>query len=443
MEIQLNYIHLLLLLVPVIILYRFLMYKIYDQLERWYVSLIYWGLYFYGGIGASAKTVSLTYTIYLLIFLTVFVFCYRLRYAIPAMVRHEVRSEFYLKNRNFFSQRVSAPIFIGLYLLVSFVPLLYPKFNLISLVNPPAPNVVEAFRKTVDTGTQEMDALSKIIYYLQLLLLPFFYVSLYRFTKKPWILLLLLCLPLYFTYCATNYVGRGMVLMALMLWFCVVYYFNKKWRKPLVLGSIFILPVLLIFFFVYSIARVGGDTEDAGTMSAIIAQLFYSEINFPESFADVVKSGQHVNFSGFIVWLVTLPVPKFLVPGSLNVPMINFELSEIVLGTSRYEDYFWVKLTGYISESYYVFGKYFFWVEAVMVAWLAKLLFYMLRAIKQSEVLILYVAIQFCFMFSRAGLGAVMPAFLNGFLALYAYILLKIYIAKRSAHSITLPQTST
>jgi len=72
MEIQLNYIHLLLLLVPVIILYRFLMYKIYDQLEKWYVSLIYWGLYFYGGIGASAKTVSLTYTIYLLIFLTVF-----------------------------------------------------------------------------------------------------------------------------------------------------------------------------------------------------------------------------------------------------------------------------------------------------------------------------------------------------------------------------------
>ena len=299
-----------------------------------------------------------------------------------------------------------------------------------SLINPPAPDVLEVLRSTIDTQEQHVDVITKIIFYLQTLMAPLYFISLCKYVKRPGWLFALMFLPLYINYCANSYLGRGMVLMGLMLWFFLVYMYNPKFRKQLIFGSLIGLPVMLIIFYTYTIARVGGDTN-IDINGNIIEALFYTEINFPETFSDIVHSGQHIDFAGFMVWLFTLPIPKIFLGGALNVPIINFDLSEIVLGVSRYDNAFWVKLTGYVSESYYIFGKYFFWVEALIIAWLSKFLFFMLRPIKGSEVLIIYIAIQFGFMFSRAGLGAIMPAFTNGFLGLYGFLFLKFYITKK------------
>lgn len=242
-------------------------------------------------------------------------------------------------------------------------------------------------------------------------------------------LFLLIFIPLYFDYCATGYIGRGMVLMGLMLCFFTVYIYNKNLRKPLLFGTIILLPILLFAFYTYSIARMGGDIQ-INLSGNIIEELFYQEINFPESFSVVADSGKHISFPGFIGWILALPFPKFMLGGLIDFPVINFDLAEIVTGFNRNDNGFWVKLTGYVTESYYIFGKYFFWVEALMIAWTAKMLFYLLRCIKGTEVFIIYISILFGFMYSRAGLGAILPSFTNGFLLLYAFIFLKLYINK-------------
>jgi len=155
--------------------------------------------------------------------------------------------------------------------------------------------------------------------------------------------------------------------------------------------------------------------------------LFYQEINFAESFTDIVYSGRHIDLPGFFVWLITLPIPKFLL-GGINVPLINIELSEVVLGVDRSDEFFWVRLNGFIGESYYIFGPYLFWLEAVLVARVVKTLYFFLRNLKHGGVLLLYCSIFLGFMFSRAGLGAIMPQITNGFLLLYLYFALKVFV---------------
>ena len=424
---ELDYLHLLFVLLPVIILYRLLLFKIYDKLEKVYVSIIFWGLYFYGGIGASSYEVGVDYTYYFLFFMAAFVFFYRLRYNLPSMIRNSVTSFFVSKERSLFVNSLYSDIAIGAYIFVCFLFLLYPEFKLDNLIHPPVPNAFEALLDSVDTQTKEVDIISKLLFYIKLLISPLYFVALIRYTKKPLVLFLLLFVPLYFDYCSSDYIGRGMILMALMLFFFTVYMYNKKLRKPLLFGSIILLPILLYAFYTYSIVRMGGDT-DLNTGSNIIEELFYQEVNFPESFSTVVSSGKHIDFPGFIEWVVTLPFPKFMLGGVIQFPVINFDLAEIVTGFSRSDTGFWVKLTGYVTESYYIFGKNFFWIGALMVAFIAKTLFYLLRAIKGTEVFIIYTAIQFGFMYSRAGLGAILPTFANGFLMLYAIIFLKIYM---------------
>ncbi|CAN5180910.1 hypothetical protein BH11BAC6_BH11BAC6_02050 [soil metagenome] len=425
---ELNYIHLLLLLVPVTVLYWLLIYKVYDKLEKLYVSIIFWGLYFYGGIGASSYEVDKNYTFYFLLFIAAFVFFYRLRYISFHAVRNQTFYFFRAKSKHLLEKKSYEKIFIGSYLFVCFLFLVYPDFKVADLFHPPSPEGVSALISSVESqNAQNVDVLSKILFYVKLLVAPLYFIGLYNYRKKPLLLFVFIFLPLYFDYCANNYIGRGMILMACMLWFFAVYAYNQRLRRPMVIGGIVGIPLLIAFFYSYSLARLGGDIE-VHVDAAVIEQIFYQEINFPESFKSVAASGMHVDFFSFLVWITTLPIPKVLLGGLIEVPVLNFDLSEIVLGMHRYDDGFWVKLTGYVSESYYIFGPYFFWIEAFMIAWISKLLFYLLRSIKGTEILIIFIAIQFGFMFSRAGLGAVLPSFSNGFLLLYAYIILKLYI---------------
>lgn len=432
---SLDILKLLLTFIPVCILYYLLVYKMHDKLEKIYTSIIFWGLYFYGGIGSAATTVQPVYTFYFLVFLLAFVFFYRLRYIFPNAVKNSLHKFYAADGKTFFDGNFSTSLFIWIYLFICFLSLLYPTIKVGNLIAPPAPDVLSALLSSIDKSTENADIILKLMFYARLLFLPLYYLSLYKFSAKPLLLFALIFLPLYFDYCSSSYVGRGMILIDFALWLLVVYKFNKKIRKPLIISTVVIAPLLLAFFYTYSVARLGGSA-DLSLNSDVIGKLFYTEINFPESFQTVVESGRHINFAGFLIWIFTLPFPKFIFGSLLNVPIINFELSEIVLNLDRNDPNFWVKLTGYVTESWYIFGTYFFWVEALIVAWIAKAIFYFLRRIKGSEILIFFVAIQFGFMFSRAGLGAVLPLLTNGFLAIYFYFAIKLrYAQKKSSPS--------
>jgi len=423
--------NLLLLLVPVVLLYVLLIYKMYDKVEKIYVSIIFLGLYFYGGIGAAYLKAPASYTIYFLLFLTVFVFIYRVKFLFAHAVKNTFSTFYKFNGATIFDVPLLNSCVIWGYLALELSSLVYPKFNITSLWHPPLPDVMSSLIGTIDVSVENIDVVSKLLFYFKLLGLPLYLLALNAKTTKPAQLFFLLFFPLYIDYCSSAYIARGMILVNLALWLLITYAFNKKLRFSLVTACIFLMPLLLIFFYIYSVARISGDFG-ADVSGNVIGKLFYNEVSFPDHFAEIVNSGKHVDFPSFLVWLVTLPFPKFLV-GGINVPLINLELSEIVIGMNRSDQGFWVELTGYISESYYIFGKYFFWVEAVMVAWLAKVIFYFLRNIKGSLILIYFVAMQFGYTFSRAGIGAVVPNLINGFLAVYVYFAIKAHFKNRSA----------
>ena len=400
----------------------------YDRLEKLYISIIFGGLYFYGGIGASSYLATPEYTIYFLIFISTFVLFYRLKFPLSHSLQNTIH---YLRHngvRLFAEESIYLMMIIVAYLGICLIGLMYPEFKLKALISPPAPNGLEALLSTIEV--RKPDAASKLIFYIKLLLLPFYYISLSKFVKKPLILFLAIIVPLYLDYCSAGYIGRGMVLMNLGLWFVIIYWFNPRFRW-LISGLMVIgVPAILISFYAYSLARLGSSLDSVDNKANVIEMLFYEEVNFPDTFKEVVGSGRHVDLNGFLIWLCTLPIPKFLL-GGVKVPVLNYEISEIVLGISRYDDGFWVKLTGYISESYYILGKWFFWLVAILVSRLSKTLYFFFCDFPGGKVLIIYIAIYIGFMYSRAGLGAIMPTFSNGFLLVYLYFVYKVYFTKK------------
>jgi hypothetical protein len=399
-----------------------------DNLEKFFVSVCFWGMYFYGGIGASIDETAPVYTLYYLIFQAVFVLAYRVRYIFPnvfrnSIIRIQVQSSF------LFEGKLSSNFILIIYLLSVFINLLYPEVKIENLLSPPPPNALDALLKESGVSVEEEDILAKLLFYFTLLLTPLYYWSLYVYRQKPILLLILILIPLYFIYCANEYIGRGLILIGLFVWFFGVYLHNKKWRKPLIVGTIIGLPTVLIFFIYYSLQRIGYEV-DFSFQTGAIGDLFLMEINYPIHFETIVQSGKHVDLGGFFLWLATLPFPKFFF-GGLDVPAVNYELAEIVLNLPKEDQNFFVILTGFVSESLYIFGSYFFWLEAIIIAVTVKTIFNLLRPIKSGSILILFVAIQFGFMYARAGIASVMPVFANGFLAVYLYIFIK-WVVNRS-----------
>ncbi len=264
-----------------------LIYKMYDRLEKLYISIIFGGLYFYGGIGASSYLATPEYTIYFLIFISTFVLFYRLKFPLSHSLQNTIHYLRHNRVRLFAEESIYLMMIIVAYIGICLIGLMYPEFKLKALISPPAPNGLEALLSTIEV--RKPDAASKLIFYIKLLLLPFYYISLSKFVKKPLILFLAIMVPLYLDYCSAGYIGRGMVLMNLGLWFVIIYWFNPRFRW-LISGLMVIgVPAILISFYAYSLARLGSSLDSVDNKANVIEMLFYEEVNFPDTFKEVYR----------------------------------------------------------------------------------------------------------------------------------------------------------
>jgi len=241
---KLGYLHLLLVLLPVVLLYLLMVYKITDTREKVFISIIFAGMYFYGGVGASSKEVPMQYTWYFLIFMAVFVLFYRLKIPFSHLVSNGMSSFYKKDGLTFLDNNSQTNLVIGAYLFIQLLTMVYPEFELDKLVAPPAPNVIDALRESIDK-TQEVDFVSKLLFYFKLLFLPFYYLSLSKFRTKPLLFFIFLFIPIYIEYCASGYVGRGVLLMNLALWFVVTFAYNKRIRVSLTVATVVLIPFLL------------------------------------------------------------------------------------------------------------------------------------------------------------------------------------------------------
>ena len=362
-------------------------------------------IYIYSGVGGSLLEVRSIYILYYWLYLVIFFYVF-------------TGTAFNKTNRKIaqlspLSKKISRYIifiYIGTYLF----RLLYPDFDISKLYFIKGPQL----KFSVVRNSEDM--VTAIIRYFLILMQPFYYYSLHIYKNKPVKLFISLMFPLVFIYMGGSYIGRSHFLPILIIYFVAVYVHNIKYRKYLIIGSLFLFVPLVSFLYFYTYSRLGYTNIDL-SFDRIFWGLIYSETYYPLHFSEVVQYGYSYDISKFFKWIVTLPIPGFIKPDSFSADM-NYKFTEDLFGISRYSPYFSVSLPGVVTESYYVFGKYLFIIMPIVTGKITGY-FYRLTNIGSQYIMLKYYFIFFLGLrLARAGVGSIFPVLINGFLLYIIYL---------------------
>lgn len=306
------------------------------------------------------------------------------------------------------------------YLLLSAFPLVWPEFRLHQLLTPSAPDLKKMFYLRIHT---ELDALSKIVNYMRLLIGPFFFIALYRYRARLKWVAIIFCLLLYLKYVVNfSNIGRGTVMLRVLILFLAAWILYPKARTKLTILSISCIPIFFVASYAYAVIRIGGTLDDLSLLQAVNGILGV-ELTLVERAGMVVyQTGARVNLADFVKWIITLPIPKLLT-GPIDGARINYEISDLVLGIRTGSPGGHVVLSGLLSESIYIYGKYFFWLHGFFVGCLAAFFARLMERVPQFLFLFLYVALLFGYNLNRAGIASLLPILTNQLLLFYFFVL--------------------
>lgn len=390
-------------------------------LERWLERVCFLGiivcLFVWCGLGAAYATVPSQYL------WTYFVFIAVMSAAFVTMLRlaGPFADKVYERTSDQIDQFGQNPVWVwvvlSIYLLASLVPLLYPEFRLEQLLDPPRPDLISAFERRFSEEPEGF--LSKCLHYIKVLLYPFYLIAVYRYRYRPVVMAILMFLPLYFSYCISSYIGRGLVMCSFAIYILALWRFHPRIRKKLVLGVPLLLPLLMVSLFAYQSLRLGGEIQSITWQEACVS-LIENEISFPLDAGIVIDSSERANMRDYVIWLVSLPIPKLLT-GAIDGSRINYEISWILLGMEVGGGGY-VRLTGLVTESIYIFGTSLFWLHAIHLGILAGLFCRIFEHVESLFLVNLNIAMVCSYHLTRGGISAAAPELINGHLALLAWL---------------------
>lgn len=381
------------------------------------------GLCLYSGVGAAYSDVPHYYLLYYFGFLCAF--AYAFWFFRVAFVHLSIRSGQALSRvLSNVDWHPAWPFVIWAYLLFHLVPLIYPELRLQHLFAPPPPDLLT--RLAMRWEPQQMDVVQKLVEYAQVLLSPFFYIALFRYRKRLSRIMLIFAFLLYVQYVAGGYISRGALLIAFATIWLALWVAHPENRRRLAAAAVVAVPVFLVFSYYYGLIRIGGTPTSSGLVQPVLA-MFESEISFPRDVGmPIIKSGAQVDLAGYIRWMITLPIPKLLT-GEIEGARINYEISELVLGLRRGQPGYYVVLPGLIAESVYIFGRYFFWLHAIFIAFLAALVMRLMERTPQLLFLQAYVVVTFAYHLNRGGITGPMGILVNHFMLFYLFVFVHVF----------------
>lgn len=364
-------------------------------------------LFIYSGAGGALKSTNPDYTF----FYVSYIFILAITIRVSSFSVDYKRDNIPLTN---FVDR-QGDKFIFVYFALILATFIYPEFKLKNLISPPPP-ILAGFDFEEEGNNYSGGAISSLIYFLRSFILPFFYISLYKYRNKAHKIVLFLIMDLYLIYCKSGYVGRGTILQTAIIIFFVVYYrLSKRWRKRLILSICAIIPFALFGFYRYSLVRMGTDITDE-SLSQAVQILFGQEIGYPQHYDYYIKLKEHHIFE-YLSWFILLPLPGFLKFGYGNY-FLNREFSMEVLGLDPSDSSFFVVLPGVVGEGIYVFGPHLFLLHTILLGVFIK---FILKTFTSSPIFsyfYLYCIVSFSFMLARAGTISVYPIMLKSSLIL-------------------------
>lgn len=380
------------------------------------------GCMLYSGVGAAYPSVPWDYLVYYFGLVVAFVVAFRFFCTVLAGLSRQAGRV--LPNLLAGVDRSSTWGAVAwLYLVLHVVPLLYPENRLHLLFSPPSPDLTSVW--ATRWQSQEPDVLLKLLQYVMLLLKPFFYVTLYRFRNRMLQLIVMQIAILYLQYVSVGYIGRGDVLLALVLVWLAIWVYRPRRRPALVVTAVIGLPVILVVSYVYGVVRIGGEVGDVSLWDAML-EIVETETSFPRDVGmPIIESGHRVDMMGYIRWIATLPIPKILT-GEIPGARVNYEISQYVLGVGPGEPGWYVVLPGLVAESVYIYGPYFFWLHGFFVAFWAALVTRLVERTPQLLFLACQYVLLFAYVLNRGGIAALLPVVTNEFMLFYVFVLLGI-----------------
>lgn len=382
-----------------------------------------WGTWLVCGIGASYPGTPIEYIYYYCIFLIVLAISFVLSLKHLSRLSIKVAMLSHYNAFSIISNKHNIRLILLLYLSLSIFPLIYPEFRLIRLFDPPRLDISFFTGVPIDRTFFE-----KLITYCQLLLFPIYLVSLHFFRKNILLLCLIISFPIYTKYCATGYVGRGGILIWILIIGTSYYVQYRRKRRTIVAVGLLSLPAVLFLFFAMGHIRSGNDhlVTKSNFIEGLQSVLFV-QTNFPYYSKYIIFSETRANPVEYFKWLITTPIPK-VVTGSIDGSRINFEIAYLIRGLSPGDPGFTVDLTGVVSESIYIFGNHLFWIHALFIAILFAFLCSLMEGLPRPLLFAaIYIAIYWGYVLNRAGIASAWPQIINGFLSLYFLIAWKYF----------------
>ena len=395
-------------------------------IPRLFLSAFVFGYFLYSGAGGAYKEVGLDYYCYYTVLLIFIVFGYVFfRIALNKMGKSISLST----SNDYISDTVSINKWIiPVYILFFVIPLIYPEFKLKFFFTPPSPDLRALFSSYFKK--EQNFIFVKIIQYGQMLLAPFFYIALYQYRKKTGYIIFIFALILYLQYLRSSYIGRGTILMYMVMIFMACWIVNTKTHKKQIIIGLIIFIITMVFFNYYESARLGIYRKVSGVMKEV-QDVISKEISYPRKMGiRIIHSANRVDIFQYLKWILTLPIPKIFI-GEVDGARVNYEISEIVLGISRNMKGFYVVLPGLVGEAVYIGGEMFFWLHGLFIAFLAAFFSRLVESKKDNLFLTLYLVYTFGYLLNRAGIGSILGNLINGLTIYYLYLIVVYYRWKK------------
>lgn len=362
--------------------------------KKVFLSLFVISYFIYSGIGISILNDEGQYLFFYAFYTIILAFSFYLfRNKTVKMSIDDIKVEQIIKKYGLY--------FIISYNLIYLTLLIFPEFKLFNLISPPATDATSMMEMI--QGKAEASWSSTVNVFLNILL-PFYYMSLVSYKKRPLILLLLLILPIYINYCYAAYIARTTMVLTFVLYISLLYYYYESYRRIIVISSIVLVFFSVSFLTTYQSLRMGIEVTDI-PFSAAIDGLFRIECTFPTWFHTIydysLKNETHIG--QYLLWFTTQPIPGFLKSWLTDFNQ-NVSIAELLLGMRKEDSIeFFVPLTGIVGESVFVFGRYFFFLHAILLSAVLNMFINFLESKNSFKVLMIYSIINIGLAIGRTG----------------------------------------
>lgn len=409
---EFDYTRLLIIAIITIISFKWIRSLGNTRIKTWYFLLGLF-IFIYSGIGGAIKEVPNDYTVYYCVYVVV----------LGLFLCHFNRKNKHIvdASRNWiltaYIDKFGKSIIL-LYFVLLLFDLIYPVFKLQLLVSPPSPSL-EGLHYTTFVEGNNMDFISAIIYNAKNIVQPFFYLSLYKYRKNIFRVLVLLLIPVYIDLCSRGIVGRGQMLLPLLICFFSLYEILSPRKKLLIISCATLIPLLSYLLVQFSYMRIGA-TNQVLSIGDCMQLLLGQEIAYPLQFSSYIKaSGNYIG--DYIMWILLLPFPGFMKFG-YGDPQINLHFTQLVSGLDPTDATFSICLPGLVGESIFIFGDILFPIHAIIMAFIISKLANYLCECNAYRYLFMYVMLVFSYYINRGGTASSYSFAFKQFLILIIFI---------------------